>query len=68
MPFVSRRNGLSYVSNDEAIKFEIEMMEKEILYFKGKKKERARTKYLRLLQSCGKDCNLKEPIYLKRYE
>jgi hypothetical protein len=50
----------------EAIKFEIEMMEKEILYFKGKKRLRAKKAYYRLLQSCGKQCALEESIYLKR--
>jgi hypothetical protein len=44
------------------------MMEKEIVYFKGKKRERVRRAYLRLLQSCGKNCNLEEPIYLQRSE
>ncbi len=52
----------------EAIKLEIEMMEKEILYFKGKKRESAKKAYFKLLRSCGKNCNLDEPIYLKRSE
>jgi len=52
----------------ELLKFEIEMMEKEILYFKGKKRERAKRKYYSLLQSCGTTCGLGEPIYLKRSE
>ena len=52
----------------EALKTEIEIMEKEIVYFKGKKRERARKAYLRLLRSCGKNCNLEEPIYLHRSE
>jgi hypothetical protein len=54
--------------NIDAMKFEIEMMEKEIVYFKGKKRARARKAYLRLLRSCGKNCNLDEPIYLRRSE
>jgi hypothetical protein len=52
----------------EAIKLEIEMMEKEILYFKGMKRESAKRAYYRLLTSCGEECGLKEPIYLKRSE
>ena len=52
----------------EAIKIEIELMEKEILYFKGKKRERAKRAYYRLLRTCGKKCALTEPIYLKRSE
>ena len=52
----------------EAIKFEIEMMEKEIVYFKGEKRLRAKRAYHRLLRTCGKQCGLKEPIYLKRSE
>jgi hypothetical protein len=45
---------------------EIELMEKEIVYFKGKKRERTRKKYLQLLRSCGKNCSLDEPIYFDR--
>jgi hypothetical protein len=44
----------------------IEVMEKEILYFTGRKRERARRKYLRLIKSCSKECGLEDPIYLKR--
>jgi len=52
----------------EAIKFEIEMMEREIVYFKGKRRLRAKKAYFKLLKSCGKKCALEEPIYLKRSE
>jgi hypothetical protein len=52
----------------EAIKFEIEMTEKEILYFKAKRRLRAKRAYYRLLLSCSKACALTEPIYLKRSE
>jgi hypothetical protein len=44
----------------------IEVMEKEILYFTGRKRVLARRKYLRLLKSCSKECRLEEPIYLER--
>ena len=50
----------------EAIKTEIELMEKEILYFKGKKRSHARKKYLRLILSCGTKCKLDEPQYIDR--
>ena len=52
----------------EMLKFEIEKMEKEILYFKGKRRLRAKRAYYKLLRSCGKECALEEPIYLKRSE
>ena len=44
----------------------IEVMEKEILYFTGRKRERARRKYLRLLKSCRKEYGLEDTIYLDR--
>jgi len=49
-----------------AIKFEIEMMEKEILYFKYRRRLLARRKYMRLLRACGKKCGLDEPVYINR--
>ena len=53
-------------NKDEAIKCQIDLMEKEILYFKGKKREQSRSAYRRLLLSCKKKCGLDEPIYLNR--
>jgi hypothetical protein len=47
---------------------EIEIMEKEILYLKGKIRKKARGSYLRLLQSNSSKLGLNEPIYLMRYE
>ena len=52
--------------NKEAIKTVIELMEKEILYFKGRKRLLARRKYMRLLRACGKNCGLDEPVYINR--
>ncbi len=52
----------------ERIKFEIDQMEKEILYYKGKKRLRAKRAYHRLLQTCGSTCELDKPIYIKRSE
>ena len=60
--------GILLSERKEAIKLEIELMEKEILYFIGKKRVRARRAYRRLLKSCGETCALTEPIYLKRSE
>lgn len=44
----------------------IELIEKDTLYLKGKKRDKARRKYLELLISCKKECGLEEPIYLER--
>lgn len=55
-------------NNKEALKSQIDLMEKEILYFKGKKREKAKTAYNRLLQLCGHSCSLDEPIFLQRSE
>jgi len=41
-------------------------MEKEIVYFTGRKRAVARRKHFRLLKSCKGESNLEEPIYLKR--
>jgi hypothetical protein len=53
---------------DEAMKMEIKIMEKEILYLKGRKRERAKKAYYKLLQECGGSCGLNESIYLMRAE
>jgi hypothetical protein len=50
----------------EAIKLAVTLIEKETVYFTGKKRTRARKKYRALLRSCGKNCQLDEPIYLER--
>jgi hypothetical protein len=50
----------------EALKSEIELMEKKILYLSGRKRARAKNKYLKLLRSYRKECGLEKPIYLKR--
>ena len=54
------------MSTDKAIETENELMEREIVYLMGRKRIRARQKYLQLLRSCGKNCSLDEPIYLDR--
>jgi len=53
-------------SRKEALKCSIDLMEKEIIYFAGRKRAIARRKYFRLLKSCKDECKLEEPIYLKR--
>jgi hypothetical protein len=50
----------------EALKAEIELMEREIVYFRGRKRLRAKQRYLRLLRSCGKNCGLDETFYIDR--
>lgn len=53
---------------EEVIKMEIRIMKKEILYLKGRKRERAKKAYYKLLQKCGSTCGLDESIYLIRTE
>jgi hypothetical protein len=50
----------------EELKSQIESLEKEILYLKGRKRDEVRMEYLRLLKSYGKECGLEEPIYIRR--
>ncbi|MEJ2271221.1 MAG: hypothetical protein P8X91_01775 [Candidatus Bathyarchaeota archaeon] len=57
---------MSKWSKNEAIKYQVDLMEKEIVYFQGLKRSKARKSYLRLLMSCKNKCGLDEPIYLKR--
>jgi hypothetical protein len=47
---------------------EVEIMEKEILYLRGKRRERAKKAYYRLLKACGSTCGLDESIYISRNE
>ncbi|MCK4885071.1 hypothetical protein KAS24_03270 [Candidatus Bathyarchaeota archaeon] len=51
---------------EEALKCEVDLMEKEIIYLTGRRRQKARTAYFRLLHSCGKACGIDEPIYLIR--
>ena len=50
----------------DAIKLAVELIEKETVYFTGKKRAFARKKYRRLLRLCGKKCQFDEPIYITR--
>ncbi|MHA1482837.1 MAG: hypothetical protein ACTSQA_05315 [Candidatus Heimdallarchaeaceae archaeon] len=52
----------------DAIRCQLDLMEKEIVYFKGKKRIAAKRKYYKFLQSCDNTCELGDPIYLSRYE
>ena len=54
--------------NKEEIISQLDLMEKEILYFKGKNRENARKVYYRLLHLCGNSCFIDEPIFLLRSE
>jgi hypothetical protein len=59
------------LSNDdrkEALLMEIEFMEKEILYLKGRIRRKARKAYLNLLKSSISTLGLDKPIYLMRCE
>jgi len=58
---------LSNENKKEELKSQIESLEKEILYLKGSKRAEVRMEYLRLLKSCGKECGLEEPIYIRRF-
>ena len=61
-------NNMTSYTDNEALKIQIELMEKEIAYFKGKKRENAKRAYYRLLRSCGKSCSIDDLIYLDRSE
>jgi hypothetical protein len=60
--------GVILSDRKQAIKIETELMEREIIYLKGKRRLRAKKAYYRLLRECGKKCDLDNPIYLKRSE
>jgi hypothetical protein len=57
---------LTSQKDKEAIKCQVDLMEKEILYFKGHKRQKAKNAYYRLLHACGDLCKIDEPIYLNR--
>lgn len=57
---------MSNENRKEELKSQIESLEKEILYLKGRKRAQVRMEYLRLLKSYGKECGLEEPIYIRR--
>jgi hypothetical protein len=59
---------MSSSKNIEELKSQIDRMEKEIIYFKGKKRENAKKEYYRLLHLCGNSCSIGEPIFLLRSE
>ena len=52
--------------DEEAIKLAVTLVEKETVYFTGKRRTLAREKYRTLLRICGKNCQIDEPIYLER--
>ena len=53
---------------NDAVLMEIEFMEKEILYLKGRMRKKARKAYLKLLKSSITILGLDNPIYLMRCE
>jgi hypothetical protein len=50
----------------EELKNRIELLEKELLHLTGRERAEARTEYLKLLKSCGKESGLEDPIYFTR--
>ena len=57
---------MSFQNIKKAIKFEVDLMEKEIVYLKGRRRQKARKAYFKLLHLCDKTCEIGEPIYLVR--
>lgn len=49
----------------EIIKCQIDLVEKEIVYFIGRKRAKAKRAHFRLLQSCGSISGLDKPMYFK---
>ncbi|MEJ2242176.1 MAG: hypothetical protein P8Y18_08550 [Candidatus Bathyarchaeota archaeon] len=54
------------VVKEDTIKCQVDLMEKEIVYFQCLKRNKARRTYLRLLLANKDQFGLNEPIYLKR--
>ena len=57
---------MSKENKKQDLKSRIELMEKEIVCLRGRRRAEARMEYLKLLKSCGKECGLDEPIYIRR--
>ena len=53
-------------SRKHALKGSIDLTEKEILCFTGKKRAIARRRYRTILKSCTENCSLEKPNYIKR--
>ena len=58
---------MSNENRKEELKSRIELLEKEIVSLKGRKRAEVKMEYLRLLKSCGKEYGLDEPIYIRRF-
>ena len=58
---------MSNENRKEELKSRIELLEKEIVSLKGRKRAEIKMEYLRLLKSCGKEYGLEEPIYIRRF-
>ena len=59
---------MSEENRKKAIKLAVKLIEKETVYFTGKRRNLARKKYQTLVRLYGKNCQLDEPIYLERSE
>jgi len=53
---------------NEAVIFEMDMLEKEIFYLEGRLRAKAKKVYFKLLKSCANKLELNKPIYLMRSE
>ena len=51
-----------------AIKLAVTLIEKETVYFTGKRRTLARKKYRTRIRLCEKDFQIDEPIYIERSE
>ena len=59
---------LSEENRKKAMKLAVTLIEKETVYFTGKRRTLARKKYRTLLRLCEKDFQIDEPIYIERSE
>jgi hypothetical protein len=57
---------INIVDTKDAIRHQIEKMEKELPYLKGNKKVEAKREYMQLLKSSDNDYKLNQSIYLRR--
>ena len=53
---------------NEAVRFEMDMIEKEFFYLEGRLRAKAKKVYFKLLKSCVNKVELDKPIYLMRSE
>jgi hypothetical protein len=59
---------LSEENRKKAMKLAVTLIEKETVYFTGKRRTLARKKYRTLIRLCEKDFQIDKPIYIERSE